>query len=235
MDDIDFNIDDEVQTKEIIVTDPVNEQNWNWIVDVLKTCKDAAQIDYSVQQEIWDAIQPDRSKLPEGLKVQPACLVTLQKYLLRLASHNECTDGIFYVIPIYIDTNHGKYIYLRGFESGCFRGFLCSKIVEDMVKKEASIDDAEVLVSRIYTDWDIRAEKQHSNSFVKKEGGKDRSGSRNGQTFKNLVYQNDSSIVKTLPFVHTTLMKGLRNSFKIFGMVFFTKRCMSSMKDFVDG
>ena len=231
MDDIDFNIDDEVQTKEIIVTDPVNEQNWNWIVDVLKTCKDAAQIDYSVQQEIWDAIQPDRSKLPEGRKVQPACLVTLQKYLLRLASHNECTDGIFYVIPIYIETNHGKYIYLRGFESGCFRGFLCSKIVEDMVKKEASIDDAEVLVSRIYTDWDIRAEKKHTDNYAKKE----QKAKRKNQTFKNIVYDNESSIVNTLPIVQTTLMKGLKNNFKILGMVFFTQKHSCSMKGLKDG
>ena len=42
---------------------------------VIKRCKDAAQVEYKVQQEVWNAIQPDMGKVnsPYLLTLENVC------------------------------------------------------------------------------------------------------------------------------------------------------------------
>ena len=73
------------------------------IVELLEKCREAAAADLEFQAIVQQCIDR-KGQSP---------LLTGEKTLLQLASYAKCTDGILYGLPLILNQNGEKYLYLR--------------------------------------------------------------------------------------------------------------------------
>ena len=62
--------------------------------------------------------------------------------------------------------------------------------------KEETLLDLDIIVSRLYTDWDISAAQANRGSTTTTTKNENQ---RTSRTFKNIVFENTTAIKKLLP------------------------------------
>ncbi|XP_066918896.1 uncharacterized protein [Clytia hemisphaerica] len=176
-------------------------------------CGQAAAVDIFVQNLLQNAILDEENQ--ENKKSPP--LLVGEKQLLNLATYENCTNAILYVVPLVVELNGENNLFLRCFEAGKCKDFLKQNLATLFGHVIESFNIKATHIVPVFNDWDINAYRHHKLK-TKKGIGKD----KNAKIFHRSTKDYDGSIGKTFPVAHSILKKTFGESAP--GFIMFTQR-----------
>uniref|UniRef100_A0A7M5WWV1 Uncharacterized protein n=1 Tax=Clytia hemisphaerica TaxID=252671 RepID=A0A7M5WWV1_9CNID len=132
-------------------------------VSTIFKCGEAAVLDMFFHDRLKAVVIDENHN--EGKKSPP--LLVGEKQLLTLAVYEECSDAIFYVMPVIIEVNGENNLFLRYFEAGKCKGFLAQNLdvlVKDFIE---TFNIKETHSVPIFNAWDIDAYRLLKSSSKK--------------------------------------------------------------------
>ena len=143
----------------------------------MKLCNDVADavnLEAMLQNEMKGTLIDSRSQ-SDLLRSKAPPILSAELTLLKLAGNDTC-DGIFYVMPIVMDIDNSKIMYMRYFESGWCRGFFDHVYknhffdsLRELGSDISKLSELKYLYSPIYTDWDTAAMVNYTSAHTKGE------------------------------------------------------------------